>query len=112
MSWFTELLEEAGVPTLIDNAGETLTLTTPASASRTVVGIVNRGARQSLDGFDVSTPFIEVTLKNDATTGIATSEAVTDFQIAVAERVGGTAVARGVKRIVSHDAACLTVELN
>ena len=83
-----------------DMIGEIVTYKPQSGGSRAVNAYVERDVtREVMPGSDVPTPYIMVTIRNDATYGTATVVVQGDV-IAVAAKVGGTAADFTIRQIL------------
>jgi hypothetical protein len=99
---------------VIDLLGaETVTYYPTGGEARTISAIVDREEAASLPGSTHGTaPGAEISVLNNATTGISTSELnKTLDKISYPVRIGETAQARKIVAIVSQDAGMLTLRV-
>ena len=92
---------------------ETVVYTPAGGRPRSIDAVVNREpiAAKPETPRGVA-PRIEVTVRNDVTLGISSSEIdLGGDTVTLARRIGETAAARPVRRIVGQDAGAMTVEL-
>lgn len=81
-------------------------------STRAIDAIVDRDPPDSAGQVGASAPLVQVTVVNDATYGIASSEIDTGRdKIEVSDRHGKTATSRPIGRIVEHDAGVLVLEV-
>ena len=89
---------------------EEITYTPATGTARTVRALVLR--RQTADYGNSVAPVLSVSVANDATSGISSTEInVGSDTITVAERPGATAVARNMGRLLTINSAYMTIEL-
>jgi hypothetical protein len=87
---------------------ETVSYLVAGEDARSIHATVDRGGAEPI--MQGQAPGIQIAVLNDASVGIdaATLDVGTD-RIEVAERIGGTAKARGIQRIISQDVDFLTL---
>lgn len=93
-----------------NDAAESATYTPGTGSPRTIKMYVRR---ISADPYrHIPAPVIQVTVVNDSTSGISSSSInVGVDRLTCAERVGETAAARYIHRIVQQNPACMVLEL-
>ena len=104
----------ATVSSLLDLFGEAVVYYPGGSGTgRTILAIVERGQVERLDGAPAGhAQNIEIEVANIATIGIAGTEVNTGAdKVAVAKRIGGTAVSSRITRIISQDAGMMRLEI-
>lgn len=97
----------------IEAHGETVTYYPVSGGSRSISAIVKRDALRSTPGAGRSvSPGLRVTVRNNATTGISTTELRRRAdKLSVREMVGGDAVQRLILDVVSQDSWGMELEL-
>jgi hypothetical protein len=92
------------------SVAESVTYTPASGTARTIAALVLR--RQPAPYGNSISPVLQVSVANDGTEGISSASinAGSDT-ITVAERPGGTPAARNIGRIITSNAAYMTLEL-
>lgn len=94
--------------------GETVTFYPPnGGTARTITAVVDRFPPERVDAGRVYRPRLELSVRNDATYGIAATESYIGGEISVAVRRGGTAerIVIGRPNPSHQDAGMLYIEL-
>lgn len=88
---------------ILDERGETVVYRPRAGGSRTILALVNRDPPETLAGADGKLPVATITVVNDATDGIASTELVKHGdQVEIAVHQGGDRQARAIGEL-SHE---------
>ncbi len=92
---------------------ESVTYTPSVGSARSISAIVDRNPPQSVDGFgQVHAANIVAFVPNDGTLGIDSSALNTGGDtLTISKRVGETATARSIVRLVYHDAGLCEIEI-
>jgi hypothetical protein len=98
---------------MLADFGETVVYVPREGEERTIQAIVERGDAAPVPGAaDGLSPQVRLTVANDATEGIASSELDTGGdRVRAAPRVGGEARTMEITRILYHDSGALVLEL-
>jgi len=100
-----------GGAVMMSKFGESVTYTPLNGSARVITAVVDREPPAPA-GSPVSEPRIEVTVYNDATTGISTAELNTGGDMLTAAwRIGGDEQARRIVGVVQQDSGMVTLEV-
>ncbi len=111
MSLLTQLADDFDVA--LNDWGEPVQYIPRADSGRIprdITGVVDRQPREAIQGRGPG-PFLTVSVKNDAITGIWSGELDNGDKISVAERVGKDPTEREILRVTGQDAGVLVLEL-
>ena len=108
-----EALLLSALDDILDELGESVTYKPAGGGTRDIVAIVIRESAVDMPGMDyISSPMIQVIVKNDSTEGITASEIDTGGDvISLAIRQGEAAQDRRINTISANDAISLTLEV-
>jgi hypothetical protein len=94
----------------LDDFGELVTFKFRAGGSKTVAAQVVRQSPTAVQGTDTSAPWTEVTIANNATTGVTSIDQDGD-KVAVADNPGGSLIDRRIVDIIAQDTGAWHLKL-